>query len=147
MKQVGCILTAGFLLALSGCDSAPEGNGAHGNASTRPLIEVDAGELALAFQHKGAKALLAYEGAALKVTGRVKNVEPDITNEPVIELSGADNAGDRPDEKAPSVSIHGFGNETASQLDLGQPFSVVCQKIEEATHSAQLSNCVAVFVH
>jgi hypothetical protein len=139
-----------LLLVIIGLGSGDEtGSASTGiaakSASAVPPVETTAAKLSAAYQENEAKAQLAYEGKALKVTGVVKDIDLSLGDAPVIKLKGS---GDQYDMgvnakgKMTDVDVHGLTKEVAAELEKGKSRTFECTSVSEVMGSAQLQDCV-----
>lgn len=140
------ILGAAALLLVAGCGG---GNGNSGAAATPegekgPPLKVSAAEISKAFQKNEAKAKLTYDGHVLEITGKVKDIDLDIGDSPVIRLRGSGDTmgmGINQDGKITDVAINGLTKEDAAKIDKGQTLTFTCGSADEAMGGPQLSDC------
>lgn len=145
----GCLITAGVIVAL-GVIGAIAGGGETQNAATKPSANVvqatavSASQLSAAFQDNEAKAKMAFDGKTLKVSGKVKDIDLDFADNPVIRLAGSGEVqgmGISQGGKVTDVSVNGLSKEAAAQINKGQALEVVCTKVDEVMGGPQLSGC------
>lgn len=120
------------------------GTAASEQASSTPPIVISAADLSGAFQQNEAKAKLTYDGHPLEVSGKVKAIDLNIGDEPVIHLRGSGDAygmGVNNDGKMTDVDVGGLSKETAATIDKGQTLTVICTGVDEVMGSPQLSDC------
>lgn len=88
-NKLGLAVAIGLAPVLAACDAGPSASEAAGPAANVPPVEVSAADLSRAFQENEAKAMLAYEGKPLLVSGVVKDIDLSLGDAPVIRLKGA----------------------------------------------------------
>lgn len=105
---------------------------------------VTAAEISKTFQENEAKAQLAYGDKILEVTGLVKDITLDFSDNPVINLKGSGDqfdTGFTNDGKLTDVTINGLPNDVAANINKGETHTFICSSIAEALGSAGLSDC------
>ncbi len=133
-----------LLLAGCGSDGANSGGGKASEAQGAPALKVTAAEVSKAFQKNEAKAKLTYDGHTLEVTGKVKDIDLDIGDSPVIKLRGFGESmgmGLTQEGKLSDVDVHGLSKEDAAKIDKGQSLTFICGGVDEVMGSPQLSDC------
>ena len=139
------IVGVAVLMMLAGCDGGSAGNGAGGSSEQKgPALKVTASEISKAFQKNEAKAKLTYDGHTLEITGKVKDIDLNIGDSPVISLRGAGDSfgmGVNQDGKITDVSINGLTKEDAAKIDKGQTLTFICESADEAMGGPQLTDC------
>ncbi len=148
MRKFGTMIAAAGLTMLGGC-GAPDGSGGGADAakSEAPIVEVTALELSSAFQKNEAKAQLTYEGKRVQVSGRVKDVDLDMLDQPVIKLAGGGDVGGMgisQDGKITDVSVNGLPKATAAEIDKGQELTVLCTEVSEIMGGPMVGGCSVV---
>lgn len=137
-------LAAAF--GLVGCGAAGDSGASNGTESpASPPITLKASELSKAFQENEAKAKLAYSEHTLVVTGKVKDIDLDFSDNPVIHLRGSGDVQDmgiNDSGKMTDVNVNGLSKEVAANISKGQMLTVACTSVDEVMGSAQLSDCL-----
>jgi len=114
------------------------------DAPENTALKVTAAQLSAAFQANEAKAKLAFDGQTLQVTGVVKDIDLDFTNEPQIKLKGAGEVqgmGISQGGKITDVTVSGLSKEQAANIDKGQKLTVTCTKVDEVLGGPTLGDC------
>jgi hypothetical protein len=149
----GCLIVAGVVVGLGvigaiagGGDknSAASSNTANSEPVAAQVASVSAKTLSAAFQENEAKAKLAYDGQSLKVDGKVKDIDLDFADNPVIRLAGSGDVqgmGVSQNGKMTDVAVNGLSKEQAAQINKGQDLTVICEKVDEVMGGPQLSDC------
>lgn len=154
----GCLIVIGVIVAafvglivlgaiVGGKGGSSDKSGSADSAApTEAAMEVSAKELSAAFQQNEAKAKLAFDDKTLKVSGKVKDIDLDFADEPVIRLAGAGDVqgmGISQGGKMTDVSVHGLSKDFAAQINKGDSLTVVCKKVDEVLGGPQLNDCAA----
>ncbi len=145
-KFFGCLGVLVLLIIVAALFSGGENKSTAKDASKEgaPVVEVSASELSKSFQSNEAKAKLAYDDKLLKVTGSVKEIDLDITDNPVVRLRGSGDVqgmGINSNGKMTDVAINGLSKEVAADVNKGQKLVVTCTSIDEVLGAPQLSGC------
>ncbi|WP_337846879.1 hypothetical protein [Sphingomonas sp.] len=144
MRNFGVITALMGLAVLGACGSPGADGGADAAKQDAPVVEVTARDLSAAFQENEAKAQLAYEGKRLQVSGRVKDVDLDMMDQPVVKLVGSGEVGGMgvtQDGKITDVSISGLSKEAAAAIDKGKDMTFLCSEISEVLGGPMVGGC------
>jgi hypothetical protein len=153
-KGKGCLIIVGVLVALM-VVGAIAGGGEEGSksastdtqqsAAAPEAVDVTAADLSRAFQENEAKAKLAYDGKVLRVSGKVKSIDLDFSDEPVIKLAGAGDVqgmGVNSDGVMTDVNVSGLASAEAASVNKASTMTFLCKgSVTEVLGSAQLSEC------
>ncbi|MBO9725177.1 MAG: hypothetical protein J7530_12430 [Novosphingobium sp.] len=152
---IGCLVVIGLFVAL-GILGAIVGDGKKANSTgDKPEAEaaeqvaaatdVTAKEISAAFQENEAKAKLAYDGKVLRVTGTVKDIDLDFSDDPVIKLAGSGEVqgmGISQNGKMTDVSVNGLSKEDAANISKGTQMVFLCKgAVNEVLGAPQLGDC------
>lgn len=106
---------------------------AEAQAKIDSALSVSSRELASAYEANEVRAQQQYGNKPLLVTGQVKGVTLDFSDDPVVQMEGSneflDVQADLNDEAA------------AAALDKGQEISILCKKVTEVISAPMLSDC------
>lgn len=149
---IGCLGIIGIFVLLGvigaivgGKKAAPEAPAAAtSDAPENAALKVTASQLSSAFQANEAKAKLAFDGQTLQVTGVVKDIDLDFTNEPQIKLKGSGEVqgmGISQGGKLTDVTVSGLSKEQAANINKGQKLTVTCTKVDEVMGGPTLGDC------
>lgn len=99
-----------------------------------PEVTITAGELAAAYKDNEMRANAAYKDKIIKISGVVRSIDSDLTDQAVVHLEGGDLLG---------VSLHDVPQEVAIELDKGSEVTFVCIGGGEVVGSPVLNKCRA----
>lgn len=147
----GCAIVAVAIVGL-GVIGAIAGGGEGGGKDASPAaqqapapaVEVSAAQLSQSFQENEAKAKLDFGEKSLKVSGKVKAIDLDFADNPVIRLAGSGDVqgmGVSEGGKVTDVAVNGLSKEVAAQINRGDALVVVCGKVDEVLGGPQLGDC------
>lgn len=145
MKKVKLVLVACVTAMVTACGGSPEDNSNASNAApSTPPVEVTAKEISAAFQENEVRAKAEYGDKRLIVTGKIKEIELDMMDNPVVKLAGANemqNMGMSKDGKMTDVTVSGLSTDISAKLNKGEVLTVICANVAEAMGSAMLDKC------
>jgi hypothetical protein len=96
---------------------------AEAQAKIDSAVPVSSRELASAYEANEVRAQQQYGGKPLLVTGRVKGVTLDFSDDPVVQMEGSNEFLD--------VQADLNDKAAAAALDKGQEISLLCKKVTE----------------
>lgn len=96
-------------------------------------MSVSSRDLASAYEANEVRAQEQFGGRDLLVTGSVTGVTLDFSDDPVVQLEGANQFLD--------VQADLNDKSAASQLDKGQQIKVLCSEVTEVVSAPMLSDC------
>jgi hypothetical protein len=112
-------------------DSADEA--AQAKEPAAPTVRVSAEELYSAFDSNEAAAQMKYGKSTLIVSGEIKSISLDFSDEPVINLVTSNMFS--------SVALNDIDNDVAASLSKGQSITAKCTKLTEVIGSPRLGGC------
>lgn len=131
---VGIVLLLIIIGSLGGEEDATNAP-ADGEKSTTPPVAVTSNELGKAFEENEVAAKAKYDGKRLAVTGKIQSIELDITDDPVVNLNGAN------EFSHVMLNFSKDQSEQTAALKKGQTVTITCDDITEALGSPILRNC------
>lgn len=137
----GCVVIAAIIVVLIVIGAIASGGGGSGASSTDsakpavPPIAVTATELFEAYEANEAAAQEQYGKRPLLVSGTVKAIDLDFTDEPVVQLK-------TPNQFMPAQArLTEASQKNASSLAKGQDVKLLCGKVQEMAGTPMLSDC------
>lgn len=121
-----------LVIILTGCEASNEPT----IDPAVPAMEVTSLELGKAFDDNEAAAQLKYGSSPLLVSGTVKAITLDFSNEPVIEMAGVNQFSDV------QLSLAEEAHAKAAELKKGQKITLRCGSISEVVGTPMLSGCI-----
>ena len=102
-------------------------------APAADAIKITARELFKAYDANEVAADSKFKGKPIEITGVVEAISSDITDEPVVQLSGG--------EMFQMVHANGLDTATAAGLSKGQEITLACTGAGEVIGTPSLSDC------
>jgi tRNA_anti-like len=104
-------------------------------AERASAIKVTARDLSREMKANEIAALKKYEGQLIEVSGTIKSIDADFSDDPVLQLDSG--------EMFEFVAVNLGSGQTyyAAKLQKGQKVVMLCKALREAIGSAQLSDC------